>query len=394
MELKREIFPPELLKKLNVLSFTLVPIALLIGDKTTFISLLLFIVTTCFRYKLNELFQQIKIIIKNKWTILFSLIYVIQLLRFPYFDGSMGNFFTANDTQVPLLIMPIIVQLFYHKSSSININVTLEIFSYSAVFLGFIYLGYSFYTLGFYDLESVMKTLPNMHIYYGVFLCLSGAYFMFRIIEQGISFKRVLMIFIILLLLVLIGSRTATFIFFFFFISTALVITKKWSRKATFLVILSILLVLIVFFTTFTPRFLELFNDKGHNPLYIRSILWDCSFRTFKENFLFGVGTRDLAPYLYECYEEYRFSGKTLNPHNEYLRNGAKYGIIGLLLLLSMFIAPFFYSIKKKNTIFLFFIFMIICISFFECIFARQVGIVFYSYFNSVLFFKNKIYCR
>ena len=122
MELKKSMLNLNLdfLKRLNILSFTLVPISLLIGDKFTLVSLLLFIITTCLQYKLKELFHQIKIVLKNRWTILFSLIYIIQLLRFPYFDNQADNFFSANDTQSSLLIIPIIVQLFYNKFDSIK----------------------------------------------------------------------------------------------------------------------------------------------------------------------------------------------------------------------------------------------------------------------------------
>ena len=113
MELKKSMLNLNLdfLKRLNILSFTLVPISLLIGDKFTLVSLLLFIITTCLQYKLKELFHQIKIVLKNRWTILFSLIYIIQLLRFPYFDNQADNFFSANDTQSSLLIIPIIVHM-------------------------------------------------------------------------------------------------------------------------------------------------------------------------------------------------------------------------------------------------------------------------------------------
>lgn len=78
----------------------------------------------------------------------------------------------------------------------------------------------------------------------------------------------------------------------------------------------------------------------------------------------------------------------TLNTHNQYFETIISLGVIGLILLLGYFIVPIFIMIKNKNfsIIYLIFILIISFNAFFEAIFERQCGIIFFNFFNMLLF--------
>lgn len=77
----------------------------------------------------------------------------------------------------------------------------------------------------------------------------------------------------------------------------------------------------------------------------------------------------------------------TLNSHNQYFETIISLGVIGLVLLLGYFIVPIFIMIKNKrfSIIYLIFILIISFNAFFEAIFERQCGIIFFNFFNMLL---------
>lgn len=89
---------------------------------------------------------------------------------------------------------------------------------------------------------------------------------------------------------------------------------------------------------------------------------------------------------------------KSLNAHNQYFETIISVGIIGFLLMVAGFLTPIVMMFKKKRFDVVLFIFMLI-ISFnalFESIFERQNGIIFYCFFNALMFtgafvFKDEI---
>ena len=77
-----------------------------------------------------------------------------------------------------------------------------------------------------------------------------------------------------------------------------------------------------------------------------------------------------------------------INAHNMFFDTLISVGIIGVLLLLAYFIIPLVLWIKRKQFDMLYFSFLIM-IGFnalFESIFEVQLGIIFFCFFNSLLF--------
>lgn len=79
---------------------------------------------------------------------------------------------------------------------------------------------------------------------------------------------------------------------------------------------------------------------------------------------------------------------KDINAHNMFFETVISIGIIGLLLLLAYFVIPAVLWIKRKNFDMLYcsFLLMIGFNALFESVFEVQKGIIFFSFFNSLLF--------
>ena len=104
-----------------------------------------------------------------------------------------------------------------------------------------------------------------------------------------------------------------------------------------------------------------------------------------------GFDKEKVNDYLVEyAYIGYAVNEK-LNAHNMYFETLISVGILGLLLLLAYFVIPMILWIKSRKIDFVYFSFLII-ISFnmlFESIFETQMGIIFFCFFNALLFYSS-----
>lgn len=102
----------------------------------------------------------------------------------------------------------------------------------------------------------------------------------------------------------------------------------------------------------------------------------------------YGVEPDTIGKYLVE-YQFIRFAiDNEINAHNMFFETVISIGIIGLLLLLAYFVIPIVLWIKTKTFDMLYFSFLMM-IGFnalFESIFEVQLGIIFFCFFNSLLF--------
>ena len=128
-----------------------------------------------------------------------------------------------------------------------------------------------------------------------------------------------------------------------------------------------------------------------------RVFLWRYGWQVAQDHLLFGTGTGGgddaLNEALKSCDAEfwnghrtYHLHEKRYNYHNTFLQHFATNGIIGLLALLALFIAPIWYY--KSSISGLQLGFLVLClISFFtESMLERQAGVLFFSFFYALLF--------
>ena len=124
----------------------------------------------------------------------------------------------------------------------------------------------------------------------------------------------------------------------------------------------------------------------------VRVLLWKSALELAAENPILGVGTGDIKDELLKNYKkndyEYPYY-KRYNAHSQYFQSLAALGTIGLILLVLIFTVSIYYSVIKRNYLFLMFILNIGVACATESILEVQAGVVFLAFFMSLLNFNN-----
>ena len=80
---------------------------------------------------------------------------------------------------------------------------------------------------------------------------------------------------------------------------------------------------------------------------------------------------------------------RKLNPHNQYFQTAIEVGMVGLFFLLAIIFFGLYYAILNKNWLLLFILISLAFNCLFESILQRQSGIVFYTFWISLLFSRG-----
>ena len=159
-------------------------------------------------------------------------------------------------------------------------------------------------------------------------------------------------------------------------------------RRGTKLLAIPLFTVFLVFLFLNNPRFNSFYqvvktgldNHQVHKQTRVkRFFLWEESFRIIKKYPLLGCGTGDVEKMISQDKD------RKYNVHNEFLEAFVRLGIIGGLLFLSIFVYLFLFAIKRKNWIFLSFVMMLIINYFFESMWDRISGTIFFGFFILIL---------
>lgn len=172
--------------------------------------------------------------------------------------------------------------------------------------------------------------------------------------------------------------------------------------KSKLVMIGSISIVIVAFFAfMFVPeiknRYAELCNKESYvknetSSTGIRLVLWENSLELIKESPIFGYGIGDIQDLLSQQMKSNGFlvlAERKSNCHNQYLQFLMSIGLIGLgLFIISMYY--YFNRFKNENnilgsTVLIFFLLLFMTESFLD----RQNGIILFSTFMSILFFKK-----
>src|SRR5690606_3877594 len=140
----------------------------------------------------------------------------------------------------------------------------------------------------------------------------------------------------------------------------------------------------------------ENFENKW-NGLTIRLALWTCTWDLFKEQPVFGTGIGDFMDDLREVYRERKFHlaiDQDLSPHNQYLQILLTLGVVGFVVFLVYLVYPAIRARRQGNYLFLFFLLIIALNMLTEEVFAVYRGVVFFSFFHSLLLFQPGRYPR
>ncbi len=168
---------------------------------------------------------------------------------------------------------------------------------------------------------------------------------------------------------------------------------------------LSVSVVLLFLVYKFVPQISERVNEtiitlttdvdvnKSDGSTASRVAVWKASLSLIPEYWILGTGTGDVKDVLLE---KYRVDGMThalegkLNAHSQYLQVFVTLGLPGFLIFVSTLIFPLREAIRKKKTVYIAFLFLMLFNCVFESMLEIQAGVVYYAFFNSLFMFSKE----
>ena len=129
------------------------------------------------------------------------------------------------------------------------------------------------------------------------------------------------------------------------------------------------------------------------NSSNVRNGIYYCDLELISEFSIFGVGIGDVQDKLNECYRK-KISSKIYtwtdyNSHNQYLFFWLSSGVFGFILFFLFLFYCFKKSIKYSKNFYFLFLFLVSFVFLTENLLSRSDGVIFFSFFNSLLFFND-----
>ncbi len=155
---------------------------------------------------------------------------------------------------------------------------------------------------------------------------------------------------------------------------------------------------ILVFMAIQNPRFASIADAIQHpervsdslvnGSVVSRVHIWKAGIEIIADNFFTGVGTGNSKDELVRKYELYGFTDPfrlKANAHNQFFETFIDLGVGGFLLLLLLFIYPVRQSLRRKNSIFLLFLFVLAFNFLFETMLNKMSGAIFFGFFYCLL---------
>lgn len=246
--------------------------------------------------------------------------------------------------------------------------------------------------------------------YLSMYLNLALVYLMIKYQEEELTLQRRLMIATIMLffmLMTMLLSSKAGLIAMFATVGVVVALSVIKQRRALpGLHILALMGVVLLFSWFYAPYSFARFSavnpalqaatpspGSASESNADRVAIWKASIGIIKENFWFGTGTGDVKDALMHSYTAqkifpaYRLK---LNAHSQYIQTFISLGVAGFLTLLLMLLIPAIRAVRIRDTLYLLFILVFAFNILVESMLEEQAGVVYYAFFNTLLFFRCK----
>lgn len=131
----------------------------------------------------------------------------------------------------------------------------------------------------------------------------------------------------------------------------------------------------------------ESYTNAAPNSVTMRKVIWQSAGEIIRQHPM-GVGTGDVNDALREKYKEKNLLwplNDNLNAHNQYLQITIATGIPGLIIFIFSMIAALRMAIHKRYYMYLLFLVLFLFCIITECMLETEAGVVFFSFFNSLL---------
>ncbi|MGD1945399.1 MAG: O-antigen ligase family protein [Croceivirga sp.] len=321
-------------------------------------------------------------------------------------EAYIANGFKKVETQASLLLFPIIFScLTFSRDDLFKLIRWLYLILLLAFFLS---TAYSFSTNGFHLNELMKWFAEHAHrTYVSLYIVfLSTTLFLFFSTKKTANKKHktlgVLVLAVGILISQILESRMALVCIIIIMGMLVLIMPDTRMKWIGLICILGFMVFSLFILMpnssrgkTFIEKYKKVFvRDEHYRPYHfeIRFGVWESSLIVIKENLMFGVGTGDVDHELKSA------SAKNLLPkhlhytnvHNQYLDMILRYGLFGFVIWIITIIYFFRIAMLRKDYSYIIFLVTVHVFFLTENIIGRQMGVMFYSIFNSMFYFVNK----
>lgn len=311
------------------------------------------------------------------------------------------------------LLFPLVV--FYGQAyNRQNIKIFIQVYIWcSFIFscLICLYLIYSFFTgeinfvnsdyFSVLQLRTKIDTIPIIHehpIYLSLMLGMALIVLYFNRFRK----RRTNYIITIILLgtLLLASSRGPILALIIVFCGVIIQANKNKVKAISFLLLFLISVVGTVYFSPLNSRIKEITTTKHfypqgihHNSYNIRNGIYKCAYEIAEETPIYGYGGGRVQSLLNTCFinnfNSDVYIKRNYNTHNQYFHFYISFGLLGFILIMFSFALFFRRAFLVQDYSYIYFlIFFLICFLT-ENIINRNTGIVLFSIFNSLFYFRT-----
>jgi O-antigen ligase len=257
-------------------------------------------------------------------------------------------------------------------------------------------------------IRNLFSDISEIHLpYLGILFVFSSIMLLKDILYSElkvtlINLFRLLAIALLIFSVISFAARLALFLFLLLSLILVFKVVSSFWSKIVFAGCLLSVVFLVFAIPSSKKRIDEICNTKLILPnatqkseeVNFRYGIYHCVGGILKEHWLFGVGLGNVQKELDSCYSGYTYknyddySNVTYNSHNQYFDLWLKFGIFGVVLFLVFLL----WGSNNIGLSYGIFIFIIMASMLTENIFDRQVGVVFFTFFNSLFFINRKNY--
>ncbi len=357
----------------------------------------------------GDILHKFKTTFTNKFAITFILLYFIHVVGLLYSQNTKSGLF---DIQVKLsiLIFPLILSSKPFNPKQISGIILALILGLSYVSLYLLSRAISLYVTNgenafFYQTFAVLLH-PS---YLSMYLNTAIAFLLLNSVLNNIYFTKISTLTTILVItffsfiIILLSSKSGIILLALIFITFLfyLIIFKKKYFIGIIVIMGLTISVLLVY--KFAPKVIVRMNYLtaalyGENKTIMsestttRLLIWGAARQVIFENFILGVGNGDTTTELNKEYKKRNIANafeNNLNAHNTFYQMFVSLGLVGFSVLLINVGWPLIFSIQTNNYLYASFLLIVMFNFCFESMLETQAGVMFYAFFNSLLFFND-----
>ena len=365
----------------------------------------LFIILLVLQWLLMVPLAEKKENLRRNWKLiaLFAAYFLLFAISILYSENT-SSAWKDIESKLSLLLIPLSI-LGQKRLEVKEQAVLLKLYVWFLVGVGVFLIGKSLFLAGGLLTNQEFSALIGVHASY---LSLYMAAALFITIQSlthksQIKLNTIIALFLAFILVVL-AARMVTIATFLSLFTWFAVVHFTWKRLLTMIVIFIGVVFAISSIDSVKSRFQEgLIGEqvefgnvddsvkvKTYGGKAIRVAIWQCAQEVVKDNWLMGVGAGDVHKSLQASYKRNEFQlawqYNNFNSHNLFIETIIAVGVLGVVVLITLFYLLFFSAIKNRNMLLFCFTTLFFMFSLIESAFNVQKGIVFLVAISCLLF--------